>query len=215
MPKPFTEAELSNQFDEDLIWRRKELSDMKSAIKSADIAARSVLLRSLIAMAYAHWEGYVKFCAVKYFDYITLRKHPYSMFVRQFYINRFLNRLDALSKQKTSLQDKGVLIEEILGGLESRFSRINSDLIDTGSNLKADTVKDICVVCDVDGSHFEERKIFIDNILLRRRNSIAHGQWEVVEENEVDDLVANTLGIMEHFRTLLENKIYTKNFMAA
>ena len=36
MSKPYTEQDLSDIFDEDMIWRRKELSDMKAAIKVAD-----------------------------------------------------------------------------------------------------------------------------------------------------------------------------------
>jgi hypothetical protein len=63
MSKPYTQEALSEHFDFDLIWRRKELSDMKAAIKKADTASKSVLLRALITMTYAHWEGYIRVCA--------------------------------------------------------------------------------------------------------------------------------------------------------
>jgi hypothetical protein len=53
MTKPYTEQDLSDLFDEDLIWRRKELSDMKSAVRAADAAAKPVLLRAIITMSYA------------------------------------------------------------------------------------------------------------------------------------------------------------------
>jgi len=33
-------------------------------------------------------------------------------------------------------------------------------------------------------------------------------------ENEIDDLVADILGLMQHFRTLLENKVYLKQYAA-
>jgi hypothetical protein len=36
MSKPYTEQNLSDILDADLIWRRKELSDMKAAIKASD-----------------------------------------------------------------------------------------------------------------------------------------------------------------------------------
>ena len=60
MSKPYTEHDLSAIFDADLIWRRKELSDMKAAIKKADQFSKPALLRALVAMSYAHWEGYVR-----------------------------------------------------------------------------------------------------------------------------------------------------------
>jgi hypothetical protein len=70
-------------------------------------------------------------------------------------------------------------------------------------------------VCGVDGSHFEQKRVFIDTIILKRRNAIAHGQQEFIAEEEIDTFVAEVLALMEHFRTLLENKIYTKAYLAA
>jgi hypothetical protein len=83
MTKPYTEQNLSDIFDEDLIWRRKELSDMKAAVRGADRPAKAVLLRAMITMCYAHWEGYVRTCAVRYFEYLTMRRRPYTEFERQ------------------------------------------------------------------------------------------------------------------------------------
>jgi hypothetical protein len=55
--KPYTEQLLSDRFDSDLVWRRKELSDMKAAIRKADDPSKPALLRALITMMYAHWGG--------------------------------------------------------------------------------------------------------------------------------------------------------------
>ena len=77
MTKPYTEEDLSNIFDEDLIWRRKELSDLKAAVNASDAAAKLALLRAIIAMSYAHWEGYVRTCATRYFEHLTMRRWPY------------------------------------------------------------------------------------------------------------------------------------------
>ena len=98
---------------------------------------------------------------------------------------------------------------------ELRFGYIDADLIDTKSNLNADAIKDICLVCGVDGAHFEDRRSFIDIIVLKRRNAIAHGQQEYISEADIDDLVADTLALMRHFSSLLENKVYMKTYLAA
>jgi hypothetical protein len=215
MSKPYTEQNLSDQFDDDLIWRRKELSDMKAAIKAADATSKSVLLRSLITMCYAHWEGYVRTCANKYFEHLTLRKLQYSALERQVYVNSFLIRLDALHKTRVSIEERCKLMNDILDGATGRFGYVHPDLIDTKSNLSADTIKDICLICGVDGAHFEDKRPFIDVIVLKRRNAIAHGQQEYIGEPDIDDLVADTLALMEHFRSLLENKVYMKAYRAA
>lgn len=214
MSKPYTEQNLSDIFDVDLIWRRKELSDLKAAIKAADDAAKPVFLRALIAMGYAHWEGYVRECANRYFEYLTIRKRPFTEFERQIYINSHLIRLDALYQSRTNLQARCKLINDILDGGNGRFSFINPELIDTRSNLNTDVIKDICVICNVDSSHFEQHRMFLDVLVLKRRNAIAHGQQEFIRIDEIDDLIGTILSLMSSFRNLLENKIYTKSYAA-
>ncbi|MCG7946695.1 MAG: MAE_28990/MAE_18760 family HEPN-like nuclease [Candidatus Thiodiazotropha taylori] len=214
MSKPYTEQDLSDIFDSDLVWRRKELSDMKSAIYDADSISRHALLRALVAMSYAHWEGYVRTCATRYFEHLTLRKKFFSDYERQIYVNSMLCRLDSLYQSRTSIKDRCTLINDILDGIGRRFTYINQDLVDTRSNLNTDVVKDICLICGVDSSHFEDKRTFIDLLLLKRRNAIAHGQQEYIRVEEIDDFIANVLSIMSAFRNLLENKVYTKAYAA-
>jgi len=214
MSKPYTEHDLSSIFDADLIWRRKELADMKAAIKSADLPSKPALLRAIIAMGYAHWEGYVRTCANRYFEHLTLRKKPFVEFERQIYVNSILGRLDALHRGRVSLKERCKLINDILDGGTGRFSYINSDLVDTQSNLNTDVIKDICMICGIDSNHFEQHRTFLDFILLKRRNAIAHGQQEYIRTDEIDDFVANVLALMGFFRNLLENKVYTKAYAA-
>lgn len=214
MSKPYTEADLSSIFDDDLIWRRKELSDIKAAINASDPVSKPPLLRAIITMSYAHWEGYVRTCANRYFEYLTLRKSPYAKLERQIYINTIICRLDALHRNRVSLSERCKLVNDILDGLGGRFSYLNPELIDTRSNLNTDVIKDICLICGVDPINFEKKRDFIDVLLLKRRNAIAHGQQEFIRANEIDDLVADVLALMASFRNLLENKIYTKAYAA-
>lgn len=216
MTKPYTEAELSSIFDTDLFWRRKELSDIKAAIKfvnDCDTTKRP-LLRAIVMMGYAHWEGYVRTCANRYFEYLTLRRMPYSILERQIYVNGFLGRLDELHRAHVGLNDRCKLINEILDGLGERFSYVDPDLVNTKSNLSTDVMVDICVICGVDSSHFEASREFLDRLLLKRRNAIAHGQQEFIHVDEIDEFIANVLALMESFRDLLENKVYAKAYAA-
>ncbi len=214
MSKPYQESDLSDILDEDLIWRRRELSDIKTALKSADTAARPAFLRSVITMGYAHWEGYVRTCANRYFEFLVLRKKTFAEFERQIYVNSILGRLDALSASKVGVEARCKLVSEILDGTTGTFSRLNPNLIDTRSNLSTDVIKDICRICAVDGTHFENKRTFIDTLLLKRRNAIAHGQLAFIGPDEIDDLIAEVLGLMGAFRSLLENKVYMRAYAA-
>lgn len=215
MPKVVAAEDLYREFDAEISWRRKELSDLKLSIRNADTTGRSVLLKSLIAIAYSHWEGYVRECAQAYFAFIALRRFEFSAIRRQFYVNKFLARLDSLSQNRVSLAEKCALIAEILDGQTSRFAYVKHDLVDTKSNLNTDVVCEICQVCDVDSAHFEDKRPFIDVVLLKRRNAIAHGRTEAIDVSEIDGIVADTLALMEHFRTLLENKVALKEYLKA
>jgi len=214
MSKPFSQEDLSAIFDADLIWRRKELSDMKVSVKSADDHAKPALLRAMIAMSYAHWEGYIRTCANRYFEHLTLRKKPFSEFERQVYVNSVLGRIASLTGVRIGVEERCRLVNEILDGMAGRFSYLNQELIDTRSNLNTDVIKDICRICGVNWDYFEERRTFIDVILLKRRNAIAHGQQEFIRADEIDALVETVLNLMSHFCGLLENKVYTRAYAA-
>lgn len=212
MSKPYTETDFSAILDSDLNWRRKELSDLKTVVKEADEYSKPVLLRAIVTMSYAHWEGYVRTCANRYFEHLTLRRKRFADFERQIYVNSFLGRLDVLHQSRLSLKDRCKIVNDILDGGNGKFSYVNPDLVDTRSNLNAAVVSDICMICGVDPEHFMQNRTFLDILLLKRRNAIAHGQQEYINVDEIDDFVANVLTLMGFFRTLLENKVYTKTY---
>jgi RiboL-PSP-HEPN len=215
MSKARMQAELADQLDSDLTWRLRELSDLKAAIANSQKHARSVLLRSVVTMLYAHWEGHIRYCANKYFEYVMLRKHRYNELEKQLYINNFLMRLDALQFRRGNVEDRCRLISDVLNSAQKRFSRINPALIETKSNLNSDILKDICTICSIDFSYFQTKRVFIDVILLKRRNSIAHGEDTFVDSKELDTLIAEGVALMRSFKDALQNKVYTKSYLAA
>lgn len=215
MSKAYTENDLADQLDSDLTWRLRELSDLKIAIKNSQPPARTVLLRSLVTILYAHWEGHIRFCAEKYFEHVALRKYPYDRLERQLYVNRFLAPLDAIYRRRLSVGERCRLISEVLDSRQERFSRVSPSLIDTRSNLNSDVLKDLCLICAVDFSYFEAKTVFIDVILLKRRNSVAHGEETHIYSDELDDLVEEGVGLMRAFKQALQNKVYAKSYLAA
>lgn len=215
MSKPFTEADFSAQITDDRSWRIKEISDLKAAIVRGDDNLRKVLLRALITICYAHWEGYVRFAAKKYLEHVALRKFQYSQLDRQFFRNYFLPRLAALSTSKTSIAERCALVDEILNSSGHRFARVNDDLINTKANLNFDVFTDICLVCCVPVEPFADNSTFIDVILLKRRNAIAHGDETFVEIIDVDEVTNKTVAMMRAFGDALENHVYLQNYKAA
>ncbi len=215
MTKPYSEVDFSTQITEDRSWRLREISDLKTAIGRADDNLRRVLLRALITICYAHWEGYVRFAARKYLEHVALRKFQYSDLDRQFLRNYFLPRLSTFSTSKTSIPERCALVDEIMSSSDRRFSRVNEDLISTRANLSFDVFTDICIVCCVPAQSFAGKATFIDVVLLKRRNAIAHGEDTFVEIKDLDELTNETVDLMRAFGNSVENHVYLKHYKAA
>lgn len=215
MSKAYTEAEFSSQITQDRNWRLKEISDLKGAIRRADPILQRVLLRALITVSYAHWEGYVRFSARKYMEHIALRKFQFAQLDRQFFKNYFLPRLGGLLTSKASISERCKLVDEILDSSSSKFSKVNDDLINTKANLNFEVFCDICTICGVHVKKFEGGKSFIDVIILKRRNEIAHGENTFVSINDLDEVADRIISMMRMFGDELENQISLQSYRAA
>lgn len=215
MSRPYTDSDFSAQVTEDRSWRLKEISDLKSAIRRSDPALSRVLLRSLIAICYAHWEGYVRFAARKYLEHVALRKFQYQELDRQFLRNYFLPRLAALSLSKPRISEHCALLDDILDSSNRRFSRVNVDLVNTKANLNFEVFSDICRICGVPTTAFAGQSDFIDVFLLKRRNAIAHGEDPYVGIEDIDKLADETIALMRAFGDQLENHVYLRHYKSA
>lgn len=215
MSKPFSEADFSAQIAADRSWRIREISDLKTAIRKGDDSLRRVLLRALVALSYAHWEGGVRFAATKYLQHVALRKYQYAELDRQFMRNFFLPRLARLASAKSSIKQRCDLVDEILGSTGQRFTRVNDDLVRTGGNLNFDVFTDICLVCAVPSEPFANSATFLDVFLLRRRNEIAHGEETFLDVSDLDELADTTINLLRQFGDAVENHVYSKGYKAA
>ncbi|MFD1190792.1 MAE_28990/MAE_18760 family HEPN-like nuclease [Phenylobacterium conjunctum] len=215
MSKPYTEAILAEQLSRDRTWRIREISDLKVAVKRADSSLRQVLLRSLVTICYAHWEGSVRLAARKYLEHIALRKFRFDQLNPQFLRNYFLPRLASLANSKGSISERCDIVDEILSGPGNQFKRVNEDLVNTKSNLNYDVLKDICLVCGISLDAFEGRETFIDIVLLKRRNAIAHGEDTLIGLEDLDLVADGTVELMRAFGDALENHAYLGAYKAA
>ncbi|KFG89158.1 hypothetical protein BV98_002985 [Sphingobium herbicidovorans NBRC 16415] len=210
--KPFSDQDLAYQLSRDLTWRIKEISDLKSAVLLSDTVARPALLRALVTVAYAHWEGHVKYSAQKYLTHVALRKIAYSSLTRQFLRNDFLPKLAAIGQK--GVKERGDLIDAILDGGSRRFVQINENLVNTKSNLNFEVLCDICRVCGVDPTIFSDHENFIDVILLKRRNSIAHGEETFVGVEDLNPLTEQTISLMRMISNDLQAKAHLGHYRA-
>lgn len=212
MTRPRTPELLGEFLGSDRVWRIRELSDLKSAIRRSDRIGRRVLLRALVTIAYAHWEGYVRSAAKGYLEFVATRNLRYEALHPQFLRNHFIPRLATLYGAKKNFGDSCKIVDEILAGASLQFGKVDESIVSTRSNLSTAVMRDICLVCGVDSTPYDSLASFIDKILLDRRNAIAHGENAFIDDGQIDEIVETTVTLMRSFGDQLENAAVTSAY---
>lgn len=216
MKKIRTTEELDDQLSNAIVWRKKELAIAKSMIQVSKTPSgkSDYLIRSGIALLYAHWEGFIKEAGMAYLMFISMKRLTYQELAPNFIALAMKAKLDeAHQTNKAIIHNK--LVEFFLSGLSER-SQIprDSEAINTKSNLNSSVLKNIIFMLGLDYSMFEAKEKLIDEKLLKNRNEIAHGKELVVDREEFFELYEEILSLMETFRNQIINAALLKNYMA-
>ncbi len=200
-----TLEQLTDKLAEDLAWRKRELSEVKSLVEAKKVSQQrhETLLRSGVCILYSHWEGFVKSAVNAYVDYVRLQKLTYQELASNFLALAMKSKLkDAQETNKPSLYIP--VCDFFLSGLNQRCV-LPKDAISTGSNLSSETFREIAKVLGIDFSYYSTKSKLIDIQLLKKRNEIAHGNYLILDREEYRDLQTEVIGMLEVFRNEIEN----------
>lgn len=205
--------ELEDRIDDEIAWRKKELISIKNDVgssKNKDISEQSRLIRSGIAMLYAHWEGAIKSLAEYYLIYVSSLNLRYCELKNNFLAIDMKESLNRYAEtKKASIHNKFLydLYEK-----QNQPSKIPyKNIIKTNSNLKMDNLKEITETIGLDSSPYELKKMLIDQRLLGNRNQIAHG--ERLEKLEGISNISDFLELHEAVYKLIE--LFANNIKTA
>lgn len=211
-----TIEKLEEKLENELLWRKKELIDIKSLIEdNKNNIDKSILIRSGIALLCAHWEGYIRYVANMYIVYISnfniktkeLRGNFLALSLKKDILNSGIT-------EKTSVHNK--LISKIELVRENKFYIKYTDdnrIITTNSNLSYDLFNEILESISIENK-YQLKKNYIDYNLLKRRHEIVHGEKT---EFEIEDFISTfeiIMQILEDFKYQViyaaENKLFLK-----
>jgi MAE_28990/MAE_18760-like HEPN len=207
---------LNQRLTDDLIWRKKEISDLKSLIetKSFSPSKQNAVLRSGVTLLYAHWEGYIKTAATSYLEFVARQKLIYDELAINFVAIAMKFKLNEASET-----NKATVFTEVANFMLTQTSQKISipyeDVVSTASNLSSSILREIVCLLGLDYSFYETKEVIINEQLLKRRNGIAHGEYLSLDREEYQQLHDEILAMMENFRTQIENnasqKLYLRN----
>lgn len=210
-----TTEQLIDRIAQELVWRRKELTELKALVEEADGHLRSrVVIRAAVALLYAHWEGSVKKVSAYYLEFVASHRLPYGRLAPNFVGLTIRSKFHALGGS-AKISSGNELADFFCTALERQSSVPYREGVDTKSNLSSKVLLDILDALGLDQSQFATRLAFIDANLVSPRNHIAHGEEFGLNTNEYLDLHNAVLGLIETYRNEVENSSVLRRYERA
>lgn len=197
-------------------WRRTELQALKSMLvelapEDLERPRARMLLRSGIALLYAHWEGFSKQVLQDYLTYVARRRLKLGELRPELVATAMKSTLERSIKDRGALAD---LSRQIFTIADERARLPRSGVVETGSNLRYKRLVDILIALGLDTSDFETRQHLIDVRLCDARNEIAHGGFAVPDRDGVLELIGIVLQMMGDLLVQLTNAVAMKQYRA-
>ena len=161
-----TTDELIEKVGSDLIWRRKELSELKGLVQETQGQIRSrVIIRSAVALLYAHWEGFVKKASAYYLEFVSSHRLPYGRLAPNFVALALKAKFHELSASE-KISGANLLAEFFCTSLNKQSNVPYKGAVDTKSNLSSKVLQDILSALGIPHNNFSTRMNFIDSNLV-------------------------------------------------
>ncbi|HPI40997.1 MAG TPA: MAE_28990/MAE_18760 family HEPN-like nuclease [Pseudobdellovibrionaceae bacterium] len=205
-----TKENFIDLIDKEIAWRKKELSFLKSNVKENSPNYKTHL-RSAIVLLYAHWEGFVKNSCELYLSYVKTQKLNYNQLSENIIALSLKNNLrDFEQSNKSTIHCQ--VVDFLLNSLNQRANIPDNDTIKTGSNLTSSVLREILTSVGLDYKEYELKNNLIDSVLLKNRNSIAHGEFVELNELNYIELYLDILAIMDDIKNRLSNSVVLESF---
>lgn len=188
---------LESYLDSELSWRKQETTTIYMSIKSSRLNTKDVSVRSGIVLLYSHWEGFIKKSSQAYLNYICCKGIPYCDLKNNF---RAIGIKEDCKSQSTKSLDYQLFIVDRVRSPQGKFNVDPESIIDTGSNLKSEVLKEIISTIGFDYTPYELKENLIDERLLKNRNKIAHGE----KNYDSEDLHASFKELKEEVFEMLD-----------
>lgn len=209
-----TLEKLEDNLIRDLSWRKKELTLIKSFVsESTSELIEFTQIRSSINLLYAHWEGYIKRCCENYLEYVASSGAKISSLSSNFVAIAIRNTIKECGKS-----NKPSLHTDLVNRIQSEdyladLILPHKDIIDTQSNLKSATLRELSCLLEFNYSIFELKENLIDNNLLKFRNMISHGNQASISRNEYYNMHDDIVVMLELFKDEIIKMSHEKKYL--
>lgn len=209
-----TKEEFQDAVDNETSWRKKELSAINSNIATARKFTKNTALRSGIALLYAHWEGLIKNVASYYLSYVSFQNLTYAELKSNFLAMSIKEELKLFdSSNKATVHNYIVRSVKVK---ETEKAKIPYEsIIKTNSNLNSHIFIEIMETIGLDYSQYQSSFNMLDEVLLKMRNEIAHGEKIEsisLDEERFEEMYTVITELMNKFVSQVTNAVYLEEY---
>ncbi len=197
--------------DEELAWRKRELTTLKFMLEKPRDHEGQLLLRAGICLLYAHWEGFVKAAATSYISFVATRGLRYSDLAPNFVAIGLRSRIIQAGRSNLPTLHTN-LVTELTSGLSERAIIGSEEVVPTQGNLNSKLLNEIFCLLGLDGKEYLLKGHLLDQRLLANRNLVAHGERPEISSSDYEDLHSEIIQLVEWFRTDIENAAVASAF---
>lgn len=194
---------LQDALQKDLAWRKRELSSIKTSVtQAADIDGHT--FRSCHVLACSHWEGFLKKALTLYIQHVFSQEIALKKFAPFVLALAFFKDVKEAGKANYpgSKLHHLALAEAMALSLDAHPVKATWD-VDTEGNPGQEVLERLISSTGLDPklgmaeATWETTKKFINEQLLKDRNSIVHGSGMPVKRSDLLDRVDRLLRILD------------------
>jgi len=194
--------ELVAAIDGSLAWRRREVSVMFGLSAGKKELEKEALARALLALIYAHWEGFVKDAALAYYRYVKTKNSAVDQLAPAFRAITLRNSLRTSPEGVRRIGAYRAALGLISPGGGAKLPPDSG--ADMESNLSYAVFEDVADTLGIDVSLCATKRNLISEKLVANRHRVAHGERVSFDEATLGEIRAGTFWCMEHFRDQVE-----------
>ncbi|MGO4650735.1 MULTISPECIES: MAE_28990/MAE_18760 family HEPN-like nuclease [Micrococcaceae] len=213
MAKIRTLEALEDAISEETAWRKHELTTARKLVQQSSGSSQTANLRSGVLILYAHWEGWVKSVAQLYIRYVNSQSPTYAQLSAAFLGNALKVKISSIEEASTPAihnEFASFLIEGFAGK-----ARLSEDLVQTQSNLSSKVLSGVVERLGLPRrSEYSTRANMIDEELVNRRNTIAHGKFLELKADDFLTLHQDVLSLLQLFTDDVKNAASTNAHLA-
>lgn len=196
-------VELQDALDTELGWRKLELASLKGSVDSADGLRINFWARAGVALAYAHWEGFIKRAATSYLAFVLKQRQSYKDLHPCFAALGLRKNLNDFSQQRVTATNIEV-VKFACEQMNSIAAFNPKQCVELGGNLSSATFGTLLITIGLDSHGYAAKANFIDKELLAVRHRIAHGERESVGREEVLSIIGEVLNLLDSVKRDIE-----------